>query len=155
MNAINTQEARDYSVRISHHKPDMYEFTGVQLGSGSSHRTSHIHPPGHRPPPFERCSGCRWTETVVYWSATDSKYVVHIQGKSVLPGEETRIKTVWTDDPDVVVTSLLVVAPRKTGKNTMELPQPNEDALSEAAELDSKLDSAYAKWEDDNPDIAR
>lgn len=126
-----------------------YAFTGVKLGFGTSRRGSHLnHPPGTSAPRGVRCSGCRWTDTTIYWSATDTKYIVHIVGRSVAPGEHDKIRTAWADDPDSVLDGLLISPPRhlRTSDTSLELPQPNADALTEAAECDRALADVLRSW---------
>lgn len=126
-----------------------YIFTGVKLGFGTSKRGSHLnHHPGTSAPRGVRCSGCRWTDTTIYWSATDSKYIVHIVGRSIVDGERDKIRTAWADDADAVLDGLLISPPRhvRAHDTALELPQPNADALTEAAECDGALAGVLQSW---------
>lgn len=135
-----------------------YVFTGARLGFGTSRRRSHInHLPDEAPPPGTRCSGCRWTDTSIYWSSTHDKYVVHIVGRSTVDGEHDKIRIVYADDADSVLDGLLVSPPRHVrhrstvpgsniDPNDLELPQPNAHALEEASEHDSELAEVFRAW---------
>lgn len=127
-----------------------HHFEGALLGVGTSRRDSHLdHPPGTAPTPGQRCSGCRWTEVKIFWSVTDGQYLVHIVGHSILPGETQRIRLVWARTADAVLDSLLAKLPRRqrdSNPGVLELPQPNHDALQEAADVDPDLNSALQRW---------
>jgi hypothetical protein len=132
-----------------------HSFEGALLGFGTSRRRSHInHHPGSTPPPGTRCSGCRWTDTKIYWSATDSKYIVHIVGVSIVPGERDKIRVVWAEDADAVLDGLLIAPPRHLTRQhrstvdptALELPQPNAHALEEASEHDAALADVHRAW---------
>lgn len=128
-----------------------YTFTGAKLGFGTSRRGSHInHHPNTFAPRGTRCSGCRWTDTTIYWSATDQRYIIHIVGRSVAPGEHDKVRTAWAEDADAVLDGLLISPPRHVrsnqGDTALELPQPNADALQEAAEHDPDLAAVFRAW---------
>lgn len=132
-----------------------YTFTGAKLGFGTSRRGSHInHHPNTFAPRGTRCSGCRWTDTQIFWSATDQRYIIHIVGRSIVPGEHDKIRTAWAEDADDVLDGLLISPPRHVrssqGDTTLELPQPNADALQEAAEQDSDLAAVFHAWSRSN-----
>lgn len=132
----------------SNRNHERHEFTGVELGFGTSYRESHTHAAGDLPARGTRCSGCRWTETKILWSEDGNQYVISIIGRSEVPGEIDRVKTIWTDTPDGVLDALLVPPPRHIRKSgPLEMPQPNVDALEEAAEADHELDLVFTRWE--------
>jgi hypothetical protein len=135
------------TVRTTHRATQT--FVGALLGSGTSRRDGHLHPPDRPPAPGVRCSGCRWTETKIFWSADDRQYVISMIGRSVLPGETDRVKTVWTASAEGVLDTLLIKPPRNVGgdPDRLELPQPNADALEEASERDPALDEVFARWD--------
>lgn len=145
--------ARYRSLTIRTDGDDEHTFTGERLGFGTSRRDSHLHPPSQLPPPGKRCSGCRWTETALYWSDTDDQYIASIVGRSDIPSEHDKYKVVWTPDADEVLEALLVPPPRSTNRDgPLELPQPNFDALDEAAESDGDLLEALRKWQRETAD---
>lgn len=128
-----------------------YTFTGAKLGFGTSRRGSHLnHHPGTHAPRGVRCSGCRWTDTQIFWSATDQRYIIHIVGRSIVPGEHDKIRTAWAEAADAVLDGLLISPPRHVrssqGDTALELPQPNADALQEAAEQDPDLAAVFRAW---------
>lgn len=148
MNQVSELETQLYTLSTVDSK---HTFTGAKLGFGTSRRGSHLnHPPGTSATRGVRCSGCRWTDTTIYWSATDRKYIVHIVGRSVVPGEHDKIRTAWADDPDAVLDGLLISPPRhvraRHDDTSLELPQPNADALTEAAERDDALADVLRSW---------
>jgi len=152
MNNVNEPTTTFKRFTIDTNEGD-YTFDGTQLGFGTSRRGSHLHPPYvTTPPPGVRCSGCRWTETTIYWSSSDSKYIVHIVGRSIVPGEQNRYRTIWADEADDVLDSLLISPPRHVNAppGTLELPQPNAHALEEAAERDAEIAEVLKSWNDDN-----
>lgn len=121
-------------------------FPGYELGFGTSRRDSHLHPPGRFVAPGTRCSGCRWSEVKIMWSTRDESYVISMTGKSIVPGEEDKVKLVWAKEPDDVIDALLV-PPRGNRSGSLELPQANADSLDEAAHRDPRLAAAFADYE--------
>lgn len=140
-------------------------FRGVVLGYGTSFEEAHSnHAPGTRPVQGERCSGCRWTDVTIMWaqpyeevklaSAIDGgvavrdekatapwQYCVIIRGRSVLQGEEQRVRTTWTADPAMVLDALHVLVPKRmrvTGRER-SVSGPHEDALLDAASVDDAI----------------
>lgn len=130
-------------------------FVGVKLGSGTSNRDGHSHPPNLPPARGRRCSGCRWTEVDIFWDITQGMYVVQVIGRSILPGEIDKIRHVWTKSPDEVLDALLVRPPRRLveagvrDEDELELPLPNWDALESASRHDAKLATVFRRWEED------
>lgn len=135
--------------RLSQADGSAWEFEGTLLGFGTSRRGSHQdHPPGVYPKPGARCSGCRWAEISIY-RALDGTYVVHIVGRSDVPGERSRIRTIWAKDASAALDGLLVTRPRKfspNGDSQLELPQPNHDALDDASKHDASLQAILRSW---------
>lgn len=131
-----------------------HEFTGELIGSGTSHRDSHLHPPTDAPPPGKRCSGCRWTETRIFFSETDDSYIVQTIGRSILEGEENKVKATWADEARNVIEALLLPPPRHVTRagdsRQMELPQPSLQALLQAAENDRDVAEALTHWRRDS-----
>lgn len=150
MNVVSDSDVESSQFTIKTAEGEEYAFTGLKLGFGTSRRTSHLHHPDHPPRPGTRCSGCRWTNTTIYWSTTDDKYLVHIVGRSVLEGERDKIRTVWAEDPDSVLDGLLISPPRHVDGGSLELPQPNAHALEEAAERDRELARVLKDWYDED-----
>lgn len=132
-------------------------FDGQLLGFGTSQMDSHIHPPGQLPEGL-RCSGCRWTETRIWWSATDSSYVVGVKGHSSLPGEQHRYKSWWATSADGVLDVLLTTPPPRRALlfpvGYRELPTANYDALLEAAEDDRDLSEVLLAWEQNDKSVS-
>jgi hypothetical protein len=124
-------------------------FRAIILGYGTSYEEAHRHVPGGRPEPGDRCSGCRWTDVTIMWAqpyddegpTATWQYAVVVRGRSVLPGEDQRIRTTWTPDPAMVLDALYVPVPKKlriTGRER-SIVGPHEDALLDAALLDEPL----------------
>lgn len=69
-----------------------------------------------------------------------------------MPGEQNRYRTIWADEADDVLDSLLISPPRHVNAppGTLELPQPNAHALEEAAERDAEIAEVLKSWNDDN-----
>lgn len=119
------------------------------LGFGSSYADSkHTgHMPGTPPVKGESCSACRWADVAILAVAGPAPagavmYLVALMGKSVVSGEEDRIRTVWTEDPMEVLKSM-VVGNRKDGlgrfgANT-KFPYTNGRAFREAAKVDEGI----------------
>lgn len=135
------------------------------LGFSSSYRegpgTTHTgHMPGTPPNPQIGCSACRWADVAILsvWPvngqrpAATPSYLVALMGKSEVPGEEHRLRTVWTTDPLEVLKGLFVgnrgnrghgpatrsrFAPSDAvGSANTKLPYTNAMAFREAAKVD-------------------
>jgi hypothetical protein len=120
-------------------------FDGYLIGEASSRTEAHRHH-GAVAPPRWRCGACRWFEVTLYRlgpkSATDRNiYLVHTRGPSTVPGEVTfrrvafattaydimKLLTQWRDERPI-------------------LPEVSLNALLQAADHDSDLKSALARW---------
>lgn len=126
-------------------------FKGIVLGYGTSFEEAHMdHIPGGRPAPGDRCSGCRWTDVTIMWAQPYNhddgptapwQYCVIIRGRSILAGEDQRVRTTWTPDAAMVLDTLHVPVPRRlriTGRER-SVSGPHEDALLDAACIDDEL----------------
>jgi hypothetical protein len=144
-------QSRDFTLRV----------IGTELGFGTSRRDSHRgHLPGRPPIPGMRCSGCRWKEVQIflvrevlepeemYGTLDGTMYLLATVGRSIVPGERDIFSTLWADSPAAVLDGLLM-PPKRHFENTdgMELPQPSQDALADAAEEDPDLARVLELWE--------
>lgn len=78
---------------------------GVVLGSASSKTVKHRHPEGQTPPPYQRCSACRWTELTLL-RLPNGKYATLSEGHSDIEGEMTYRKVRKFTAIDKLVASL-------------------------------------------------
>lgn len=132
------------------------EFTAAVLGFGSSYSESGSHTghmPGTAPIPGERCPACRWADVAILKTTDPASpmYLLALMGKSVVPGEEHRIRSVWTPDPEEVLKNLEVPgrdgAPRK-------IPVPNARAFRYAAYPDAPIREVLYQREDEIPNVS-
>lgn len=130
-----------------------YRFLGQQLAGSSSQWVTHNHE-DEFVLPGGRCSACRWTSVDIYRAATRidgqpfndepatsgplGKYLVVTSGQTIVPGEQTFVRCVWTNSPYEVFE---VLTQRKNGR--VSLPGPAARALSQAAEYDDGINDAY------------
>lgn len=122
-------------------------FSGLLLGEGTSQRDSHTHWPGEPPKPGVSCSGCRWTETRIFWSEDGKMWVIHTIGRTTVEGESNRYKVVWASKPKDIIESLMVKSRfLKKGVRQMELPKANATALQEAADNDDEIHEAVENY---------
>lgn len=122
---------------------------GAVLGTATSHKETHLdHPKGTPPPPGRSCSGCRWTEATVVFSATHDQYLVHIVGRTAIEGETGHFKLVWSDTAAGVLKALMVPPPRGSNRprEELELPRANAEALRRAGEFDDALHEVWDAW---------
>ncbi len=84
----------------------------------------------------------RWTELAVYRTATG--YRVVIVGRSVLPGEEDRVRTEETTSAEVVIEACAPMNP-ETGRQ--RLTWVSRKTLLEASLLDDDLSAALDDWQ--------
>lgn len=134
---------------------DWIHLTGVVLGHGTSKLDSHLHPIGAVTERGRGCSGCRWSEATVILATggSEDQYLIHSTGRTVLEGEETRYKLVWTTDPGSVLKSLLV-HPRPRGpfgdpngrRDVMELQPHSREALTQVAMIDEAVADIWETW---------
>jgi hypothetical protein len=117
-------------------------FEGEILGFGSSfsEEADHKgHMPGTPPNPDERCPVCRWADVAILRTATEegkTMYVLAAMGKSEVPGETQRVKSVWTEDPESIYRHLSV--PGREGA-APKIPIPNARAFRFAAFADLQI----------------
>lgn len=132
------------------------EFTAAVLGFGSSYSESGTHTghmPGTAPIPGERCPACRWADVAILKTTPPASpmYLLALMGKSVVPGEENRIRSVWTTDPEEVLKNLEVPgrdgAPRK-------IPVPNARAFRYAAYANGPIREVLHEREDEIPNVS-
>jgi len=120
------------------------EFTvfGSLLGRATSEQDEHNDHVGAHAGRGERCSACRWFEVLILNVSEDEEagveYLLYTVGRSIVPGETDRIRTVWTDSPRKVVAALVV---RQDGQP--RLPIASDWALAEASDLDDDIADAY------------
>jgi len=120
-------------------------FKARLLGFGSSFKDgAHTgHMPGTAPVRGERCPACRWADVAIMRVDTcedNHTYVLALMGKSIVPGEDHRIRTVWTEDPMEVLRNLFVPTrgPRANASGR-KIPFPNAVAFRHAAKVDERL----------------
>lgn len=128
-------------------------FRAKVLGFGSSYEENdHSHAPGL--PPVEKCSSCRWADVAImrmdepggYTEDRDDEpatrtYVLATMGKSVVTGEEHRLKLVFTTNPMKVYMGLFVPTRGKnSGPLDRKIPFPNAVAFRRSAKVDGALD---------------
>lgn len=132
-----------------------YELDGMVLGFGTSRDSKghNEHPAGTRPPEGVRCSACRWAEIAVLFvrvgESTTPTYAILKMGKSVLEGEDTRVKTFWSEDAMSVLESLYVSGPNGANRR---IPLPNASAFRLAAEVDAGIKAVLDDWTDAIPE---
>lgn len=85
--------------------PGRGDTRGSVLGQASSRTIKHRHPADQPPPPYQRCSACRWTELTIL-RLEDGKYAVLSEGHSALEGEMTYRRFRRCDSIEGVVASL-------------------------------------------------
>lgn len=137
---------------------ELHEFTGRLLGVGTARRETHIHAPDQPLPAGLRCSGCRWTEVRLYWSASSKCYVAGIKGHTEIPGETNRYRCWWSPSAEGALAVLLVEPPPRRASGApgeRELPVANRAALEQAAEQDPDIDRALSAWEALETEAAR
>jgi hypothetical protein len=117
-------------------------FRAEVLGFGSSYKgqdADHSHVPGT--PPVGSCPSCRWADVAIL-RMEDGMYVLALMGKTEVPGENPRLKIVFTSDAAKVFQGLFVPSrgPR-SGPTDKKIPMPNAVAFRRAAEVDSALNA--------------
>lgn len=115
-------------------------FGGRYLGMSSSRRERHNHGSTAYVGPGGRCSACRWTESRIFLSTADGRYLIHTVGISRVPGETDRFKARW------VLTAYEVVSyfvQRPEGGGRPFLTNPADMVLAQAAGHDDDLRDAY------------
>lgn len=141
-------DTRPHWIRNGPHT--IHRFDGRLLGFGSARMASHVHPPNEGPGNL-RCSGCRWTEVRIYWSDTDSCYLVGLMGYSQIPSERIKYRAWWADSAVAALYHLLVDVPERRASGVYgekELPIANHAALESASKRDIAIALALTAWED-------
>lgn len=115
-------------------------FAGRYLGLSSSRRERHNHGSTAHVGSGGRCSACRWTESRIFRSTEDDRYLVHTVGRSLVPGETDRIKARWLLTPYEVVAYFVQ---RPEGGGRPFLTSPADMVLAQAAGHDEDLRDAY------------
>lgn len=123
-----------------------HTFTGEVLGTATSEARNHNHDSDFlsaTTPPVEgrraKCSACRWLETTIY--ATDNgKFVIHTNGRSIVPGEKDYVRVTFTESAYEVVEILTV-----KGQKEPFIPAPSARALAQAASVDEDMRDAYVE----------
>jgi hypothetical protein len=126
----------------------------VVLGFASSFKDqSHTgHRPGTAPLKGRPCPACRWADVAVLKTITDDpqrepvSYVLVLMGKSEVPDEEHRIKTVWSDDPEEILRGM-VVNNHNTGAKR-KIPFTNATAFREAARVDTGIAAVCEQYDE-------
>lgn len=134
------------------------ELTGTVLGFASSRPKDPTAHNNHRAgtPPKEgfRCSSCRWAEiALMRVRGADSDtytYALLTMGKTILPGEDTRVGTFWSEAAMSVLEALY-----KGGTNGVprRIPLPNAAAFRLAAEVDAGIRAVLDEWTDAIPEV--
>lgn len=123
-----------------------YEFVGFVLGTATSEAGYHNHegdfltasaPPSGAGARRQKCSACRWLETTIYQTKS-GHYVIHTNGRSIVPGERDYVRVTFTQSAYEVVEILTV-----KGQKEPFIPAPSARALAQAADKDDSLQEAY------------
>jgi hypothetical protein len=101
---------------------EVYEFTGQLLGHGSSYHEGKV----------------RWFVVDLYKDSAYNQFVVHTQGISTIPGEQTLVRVKTTTSAFEIVELLTVHHNKK-----LYLPRPSSRALAQAAHWDDDIRDAY------------
>lgn len=150
------------------------EFEGMVLGFGSSFSddaTHTGHMPGSPPKRGNKCSACRWADVAVFRARVGNSdtpmYAVISMGKSLIEGEETRIKQSWTEEALAVLEALYTNAkPVRNGDDGEDteppvthagrrIPVVNAIAFRYAAFVDAGIRTVLEEWDDAVPDYKR
>lgn len=113
---------------------------GTVLGKASSRTIKHRHPTGQAPPPYQRCSACRWTELTIL-RLEDGRYAVLSEGHSALKGEMTYRRFRRHDSAESVLASLYREDTRSGNDPEPILSVVGKRALIEAAVQDRSIDA--------------
>lgn len=104
---------------------------------------AHSHRPGTVPERGTSCSKCRWSDVVIVQThdvTIDPDTFVFIgMGKSAIPGESTRLKTVWTAEVLTLLGDMHINM--KGGRRA--LPDVNREAFREAADRHEAFAQVY------------
>ncbi len=126
-------------------------FHGVLLGYSSGQHSDHNPYAEHDDNGIlseyqERCSGCRWPETAVFEAIdppqNDKKFMLYTLGRTLVPGEITRMRAVWAGSPSDVV-DLAVI--RHAGRDPY-MTSPSRQALKQAALIVQGFAAPMIAW---------
>lgn len=119
-----------------------YSFNGIFLGIGSSQKGGHEHPPDEFPKnQGEKCGACRWTEVRLYrLEGAKLRYIVHVAGRSSIPGERQYYKIEYVDEPELVVMTLTT---RRGGQP--HIGHVGMAVLQRAADFDDEIRVLFQK----------
>lgn len=122
-------------------------FHGQYIGMGSSERDGHInHDPDSYAPRGVSCSACRWFEARIFVRESDSRYLVHTVGMSIVDRESPRYGHEWATSPYEVIDKLTTVRRNHDiGVDVPVLSWAARRVLAQAAFYDEDLEDAYTK----------
>jgi hypothetical protein len=131
---------------------DPFIFEGTFLGLGASGPRGHRdHMPGEWAAKGTRCNGCRWAEIRLF--KFDAGYVIYLAGISRVPGETTRGKVDWAQQPDDVIELLTTRRCRECG---IDAERHGRDHRYEGEEFFSfpaqQLLDRVTAFDDDDPE---
>lgn len=142
-------DLRDVGVESLWVLPDDDGRTAVEvparfIGAASSRRFDHTHAGDHSDD-GTRCARCRWFEPRIFRLRTDlgatrDGYVLHIAGRSSVPGETTRSRIVVVFGAHELIEALVT---RRASTHTVTLTKPAAQVLAQAATFDDQLEDAY------------
>lgn len=110
---------------------------GTLLAQTSSRRFNHVHRGSHVPS-GQRCSACRWTRVTILrdeHSEVERRYLVVVEGFSLVPGERTIGKLERTSSPLWVIECLH----RKNREKQRYISVVARNALIMATQYDKPL----------------
>lgn len=119
--------------------------TAQLLGVASSRRDRHSHAT-ELPGPTERCGRCRWFEPRIFLvddrdeNLPRGRFLVHFAGRSSLPGETVRGRSLWVRTGFEVIEALTT---RRADTESVYLTNPAAQVLAQAAAADADIEHAY------------
>lgn len=127
------------------------EVEGDLIAFVSTRGTRHNHFERWAPRGGPRCRGCRWFEISII--QTDSKYVMHRIGPSVIPHElPMYTELIVTEDPAELIEQVHHWD-KKTGAKT--LSGPAQEAIVIAGEYDDAIDEAWRAYRSEAKQVVR
>jgi hypothetical protein len=121
-------------------------FLGDFVGHASTYRPNHFRHTTEFMDPTTglKCNRCRWFELRIFYNHSDSCYLLHFAGRSIVPGEVQRYRT---EDPVTayeLIETLQAQTSHGANSNSGErLTAPALRALSQAAGFDKDIEKAY------------